>query len=129
MHLIHLHADDDGMSHFADIPLDLSDGPNGSGVELLSAVQGLLLCEVPSGWTSGYHTAPRRQLVLQLSGSGEIVCSDGTSRVVGPGDLLLADDVTGQGHRSREISGPRSQAAIYLDPAFDLETLRRRPGS
>ena len=62
--------------------------------------------------------------MVQLTGSGEIVCGDGTSRVLGPGDLLLADDLTGEGHVSREVSGPRAQAVIYLDPAFDLDTLR-----
>jgi hypothetical protein len=43
---------------------------------------------------------------------------------VGPGDILLADDLTGQGHLSREVEGPRRQAYIYVDPELDLETLR-----
>jgi hypothetical protein len=126
VHLIHLYTGADGTSHFEDIPLDMTAGPNGTGTELFSVVQGLLLREVPPGWAADYHNAPRRQLVVQLSGSGEIVCGDGTSRIVGPGDLLLCDDLTGQGHISREVSGPRAQAVIYLDPAFDLDTLQPR---
>jgi hypothetical protein len=123
MHLIHLYTGADGMSHFRDIPIATADGPNGTGLELVAAVQGLLLRQVGSGWSADHHTAPRRQLVVQLTGSGEIVCGDGSSRVLGPGDLLVADDVTGQGHISREVSGPRSQLVVYLDPSVDLERM------
>jgi hypothetical protein len=122
MHLIHLHTGSDGQSHFADVEL-ARDGPHGS-VELLAGVQGVAFRDVPAGFSADYHNAPRRQLVLQLTGRGELICGDGTSRIVGPGDLLLADDVTGQGHLSREIEGPRRQMYVYLDPAFDLEALR-----
>ncbi len=126
MKIVHLHTGADGRSHFEDVELRLAQGPYGVSVDLSSAVQGLSFREVAPGWSLDYHPAPRRQIVLQLSGSGELICGDGTSRVVGPGDILLADDLTGQGHISREISGPRSQAVIYLDPAFDLESIRDR---
>jgi quercetin dioxygenase-like cupin family protein len=77
------------------------------------------------GWSTEYHTAPRRQLVVQLSGVGELECGDGSTRQLRPGDLLLADDTTGEGHRSREVEGPRRQLLIYLDPALDVDTLAR----
>jgi hypothetical protein len=126
MKIIHLYAGDDGQSHFRDIELKLNaDSPFGGGAaELLSEVQGLSFRDVPPGWSADYHTAPRRQFVLQLSGRGEYTCGDGTSRIVGPGDILLADDLTGQGHLSREVEGPRRQVYIYIDPEFDLDTLR-----
>jgi hypothetical protein len=124
MYLIHLYTGSDGQSHFDDIELAL-DGPHGS-VEWLTGLQGVAFRDVPSGFSAGYHNTPRRQLVLQLTGRGELVCGDGTSRIVGPGDLLLADDRTGQGHLSREVEGPRRQMYLYLDPALDLETLRAR---
>ena len=123
MQIIHLHTGSDGKSHFADLDLRLSDGPGGGALELLSGVQGLAFRDVPSGFSNDYHTAPRRQIVLQLSGMGELICGDGSSRIVGPGDILLVDDLTGQGHRSREVAAPRSQLCIYLDPNLDLRTL------
>jgi mannose-6-phosphate isomerase-like protein (cupin superfamily) len=126
--IIHLHTGTDGQSHFDEFDLALTAGPFGAGIELFSAVQGAALREVPAGWSLDYHTAPRRQIVFQLSGSGEVTCGDGTSRVVGPGDILLVDDLTGQGHISREVSGPRTQAVIYLDPDFDVGALRSRAG-
>ena len=46
----------------------------------------------------GWHTAPRRQYLITLSGSVDISIGDGTVKTVGPGDVLLAEDLTGQGH-------------------------------
>ena len=121
--VLHLHTGSDGQSHFSERDLKLTPGRHGSTFELLSAVQGIAIREVEPGWSLGYHNAPRRQIVLQLSGKGELICGDGASRIVGPGDILLADDVTGQGHISREVAGPRSQLVIYLHPALNLSSM------
>lgn len=46
----------------------------------------------------GWHNAPRRQWCITLSGSVDIGVGAGTVRTFGPGDVFLAEDVTGQGH-------------------------------
>jgi hypothetical protein len=46
----------------------------------------------------GWHNAPRRQWCITLSGTCEIAIGDGTKKTFGPGDVFLAEDVTGQGH-------------------------------
>ena len=38
-----------------------------------------------------------------MSGSWEIEASDGVKRVFKAGDVMLADDTTGEGHRSRVL--------------------------
>src|SRR5262245_5550661 len=124
MEIVHLYTGADGQSHFEDIELDLRAVGFGTGFELVSGVQGFAVRDLEPGFHLDYHNAPRRQIVLQLSGMGELTCGDGTSRTFGPGDILLADDLTGQGHTSREVSGPRRQAFIYIDPNLDLRTLR-----
>jgi hypothetical protein len=123
MHIIHLHSGSDGRSHLADQELRLTSREDGAGVDFSAAAQGVAFRAVPPNVPPDFHTAPRRQLVIQLTGTHELICGDGTSRIVGPGDAVLADDRTGEGHVSREISGPRTQAVIYLDPDFDLQTL------
>ncbi|SVE21792.1 uncharacterized protein METZ01_LOCUS474646 [marine metagenome] len=51
-----------------------------------------------------------------MEGSVEVEAGDGTKRVFGPGDIMLAEDTTGQGHRSRYLSGnPRRSIFITLD--------------
>jgi hypothetical protein len=47
------------------------------------------------------HPAPRRQLIVPLSGTVEIEVSTGEQRTVAPGQVLMVDDVTGKGHITR----------------------------
>jgi quercetin dioxygenase-like cupin family protein len=46
------------------------------------------------------HCAPRRQLVIILSGRMRVETSDGSSRELGAGDVTLAEDTEGVGHRT-----------------------------
>jgi hypothetical protein len=53
--------------------------------------------------------------MLSLSGQVEIGIGDGTVRRLGPGDVMLAEDLTGQGHTTRAVGNePRLSAAIPL---------------
>ncbi len=58
-----------------------------------------------------FHCAPRRQYTVTLSGCGEIGLGDGSTYRVGPGDVLLAEDLTGQGHTTRVVGG---EERVYL---------------
>ncbi|HSK28377.1 MAG TPA: hypothetical protein VLA17_00285, partial [Candidatus Limnocylindria bacterium] len=49
----------------------------------------------------GWHTAPRRQWCITLAGSVQIGIGNGTVKTFGPGDVFLAEDLTGQGHTAR----------------------------
>jgi hypothetical protein len=52
---------------------------------------------------SGIHEAPRRQFIVVLGGVLEIETSLGQVERLGPGDVLLADDVGTKGHHSRDV--------------------------
>ena len=56
---------------------------------------------------SDWHNAPSwRRYVVPLSGRFEVeVSSDGTIKSFGPGDILLAEDTTGKGHKTRAVGG------------------------
>ena len=56
----------------------------------------------------GWHTAPRRQWCITLSGNVEIGLGDGTKKTFGPGDVFLAEDVTGQGHTAKPMNWVRA---------------------
>ena len=60
-----------------------------------------------------WHAAPRAQYVITLRGSIEFTVTDGSSFVLHPGDVLLAQDVTGSGHKWRMLS-EESWARTYL---------------
>jgi len=84
---------EDGQTHCEEI--DLSKTPDW--------VQGLptnhiTFSEAAVGRASDWHTAPRRQFVIIVSGQLEIGFGDGTKMVFGPGDARLVEDITGKGH-------------------------------
>jgi quercetin dioxygenase-like cupin family protein len=60
-----------------------------------------------------WHHAPGRYAVLTLSGALDIEIGDGTVRRLGPGDILIAEDLTGQGHATREV-GPEPRVSIFV---------------
>jgi hypothetical protein len=47
-------------------------------------------------------------------GHMEVVTGDGTTRRFGPGDVVLFEDLTGQGHTSRSVGGDRLTAIVPL---------------
>jgi hypothetical protein len=66
----------------------------------------------PSDW----HNAPWRRYVVPLSGRFEVeVSSDGTIKSFGPGDILLAEDTTGKGHKTRAVGGDCVWLFVELD--------------
>jgi len=52
-----------------------------------------------------FHPAPQRQYMIYLTATVEIGCGDGTKIIMEPGDVLMAEDTTGQGHTSRVLTG------------------------
>jgi hypothetical protein len=49
------------------------------------------------------HNTPCRQFIIQLTGECEVEASDGDKRRMGPGSVLLLEDVEGLGHITRRI--------------------------
>ena len=92
--IVRLYIDDDGQSRFEDIELPTEDG------ETISLKQGadLTLTQLSPGDFRDWHNPSRRQYAITLSGQLEIGIGDGTVRRLTPGDLLLAEDMTGQDH-------------------------------
>ena len=108
--MVRLYAGDDGQSHFEDLNV-----PTGEEeIVALKAGADLTFRRSPDGRFIDWHNAPRRQYVLTLSGQMEIVIGDGTVRMFGPGDVLLAEDLTGRGHTTRVVGGPRVSVSVPL---------------
>jgi hypothetical protein len=114
--VVRIYTGPDGESHFEEIAVELDDfGPAGR-ISQLWPGQGVQFREVDGDYELGFHIAPRRQLVVNLTGSVELEVGDGTKRVLGPGTILLAEDTTGRGHLSRNVGGePRTCLFVHLD--------------
>ena len=116
MKITRLYTGTDGQSHFEDMEIPLGDYQPGEQQSEFMKTTGIVLRETSGGFDLAWHNAPRRQFVITLAGEGEITIGDGTSRRFGPGDIMLAEDVTGQGHITRGVNNqPRKSIIVTLD--------------
>jgi len=123
MKVVHLYTGDDGRSQFADLDIPMNAASSGAQSSLVPA-EGVMFRETPKGSEQSFHPAPRRQFVVTLSGQAEIECGDGSKRRFGAGDIMLADDTTGQGHITRVIEGPRRFLFMLLLDSVDVSAWR-----
>jgi hypothetical protein len=113
MKIVRIYTGSDGESHFEDLVLDFVPEGLVGALTPLQAATGIRFRETGPEYDYDWHTAPRRQYVINLSGGVEIEVGDGSSRRLGPGDVLLAEDVTGRGHKSRAI-GTETRRSIFV---------------
>jgi quercetin dioxygenase-like cupin family protein len=115
-----VYSGDDGQSHLEEMPLAMhpftdTEGAYGEGTPL-QKVQGIIFRVSPPGYVLSWHCAPRRQYSISLAGEAEIEVGDGTIKRIKPGDVVLAEDRTGQGHITRVVGEqPRFYAIVPLD--------------
>src|SRR5262245_27131053 len=102
MEIIRVYAGSDGASHFEDIEAALKPRGDQSSVAELSPGSGILVRRFDTGRINPWHHAPGRYAVITLAGACDIEVGDGSVRRLGPGDILIAEDLTGQGHVTRE---------------------------
>jgi hypothetical protein len=116
MKVLRIYTGPDNKSHFEDVQIPLKDGGKVGFLSALTTATGVLFRETGGDYNYDFHTAPRRQYVVNLEGEVEIEIGDGTKRIVRAGEVLLAEDTTGQGHISRAVAGkPRKSLFITLD--------------
>ncbi len=110
MKVVRIYTGTDSQTHFQDLDLET--------FAKLSATVGegpVRLNQGPAKSFSDFHNAPRRQYVVVMSGMMEVEIGDGTKRQLVPGDVLVAEDLTGKGHITRGIGeDPRVSLAVPL---------------
>ncbi|MBM7784880.1 cupin domain-containing protein [Tenggerimyces flavus] len=102
-----LFTGDDGLSHFEDVDVELHPDVPAPGELAVSAplqASAVLFAAGPKEGSHPEQPESRRQLIIGLQGSAEIITRDET-RTLGPGDVLLAEDLEGPGHASRSTEG------------------------
>ncbi|MDX2159337.1 MAG: hypothetical protein SFW09_22760 [Hyphomicrobiaceae bacterium] len=116
MKVHHLFADEDGESHFRDLAIDWTASSRDGTLSAPVAVKTLVFRSTPADYFNDWHNPPRKQFVINLDAAVEITASDGESRIIGPGEVLLLEDVTGKGHLGRAVDGRiRHSILVALD--------------
>jgi hypothetical protein len=105
MRIHHLYSDASGESHFEDIEVEWVEETRGSKLSRRFPATGIIFRQVPPAYDLDWHPAPRRQYIINLDAGVQITASDGESRVIGAGEVLLVEDVSGKGHLSQAVGG------------------------
>ena len=110
-----IYSDEDGDSKFEDIFIPLNDkGEIGFLSEPLRTGT-VMFRKVAPSYDYNFHSAPARQYIALMDGMIEIETSLGDKRIFSQGDVLLVEDISGKGHRTRNITDAiRSSIFITL---------------
>jgi hypothetical protein len=117
---LRIYADSEGCSHFETkkIPLASNDyAPPALPLDTssLEPAAKIVFLDLPQGWFGDWHPTPVRQWLILMTGECEFETGDGHSCTQKAGDVVLLEDTSGPGHRTRVISdGSMRIAAIHL---------------
>jgi mannose-6-phosphate isomerase-like protein (cupin superfamily) len=108
--IVRIYTGDDGQAHFEDL-----DSPT-EPIQRVATKPGedLVFRRSPVDSFSDWHNPSRRQYLFVIDGRMEVSVADGSSRQFQPGDVLLAEDMTGQGHVTKSIGGSYTSVSMGL---------------
>lgn len=108
-----IYSDSNGDSHFEDVEVLLKEaGEIGFLSDTLPA-NGVIFREVVPAYDYNFHTAPQKQYIILLDGEIEIETSLGDKRTFGAGEILLVEDTTGKGHKTKNLK-PVKRKSIFI---------------
>ncbi len=103
MRIHNLYTDAEGVSHFRDVEVEwVEESPSGK-LSRREAATGIIFRQVPPAYDLDWHPAPRRQYIINLDAGVRLTASDGESRTIGAGEVILVEDTTGKGHLSKAV--------------------------
>ena len=114
---VHVYTGADGQSVVDEREFEMQSFVDSEGAHGLSTgvfnTPGISFRVYEPGYFLDFHTAPRRQYSITLTGEIEVGTPDGTIKHYGPGTVLLAEDLTGTGHSTRVV-GTEPRFAIIV---------------
>jgi hypothetical protein len=111
--LFHIYATPDGESHVEVVEIS-----NDAG-EIPVTVMTASAYERNESRSADWHTAPRKQFAINMTGSLEIEVSNGFRQRIGQGDLVYLEDTTGKGHVTRVLTSV-TNLFIHVPPEWDM---------
>jgi quercetin dioxygenase-like cupin family protein len=118
---VRLWTGSDGASHVEVGRLDMAPGRNDDLVSAVMSATHVTVEETAGGGSLAWHTAPVRQLVVTLAGTLNFSTRDSERFTLRPGDVLLAEDTAGSGHRWQlQGSDPWRRMYVVLADGADV---------
>lgn len=113
MRIHHLYTDEHGESHFRDIEIEWETERRGSKLSKRYPAKAVIFRQTPAEYNLDYHPAPWRQFIVNLDASATLTASDGESREIKAGEVILVEDITGKGHMSQHLEA-RIRHSIFI---------------
>src|SRR6266508_5198765 len=113
MRIHNLYTDASGESHFRDIQVDWVEERRGSQLSRRFPATGIIFRQVPPAYDLDWHPAPRRQYIINLDAGVQLTASDGETRRIGAGEVILVEDTWGRGHLSKAVDS-RVRHCIFV---------------
>ena len=105
MKIHNLYLDETGETHFRDVEVAWERVQGASKYSAMLPATGIMFRETGGDYDLDWHPAPRRQYIINLDAGVKITASDGESRTIGAGEVILVEDTHGKGHLSQAIAG------------------------
>jgi quercetin dioxygenase-like cupin family protein len=102
-----------GGSRFEEMEIDLTDAGAIGRLSEPYAASSVTFRETDPDYDYDWHRAPRRQLIVLLDGKIEVEVTSGEKRQFSGGDVLLVEDTTGTGHRTRAL-GEHVRRSLFI---------------
>ena len=103
MMVTRLSTGSDNRSYFEDIEVPFESRGDFGLFTYPEPAKSVFFREIPPDWDYAWHNVVCREYVIMIDGEAEIEVGNGEKRVFRKGDVLLAEDLTGQGHRTRVL--------------------------
>ena len=113
MRIHNLYTDANGQSHFRDIEVEWVEERRGSKLSTRLPATGIIFRETQAEHDLNWHPALRRQYIINLDAGVKLIASDGESRVIGAGEIVLVEDTRGKGHLSQHVEG-KIRHAVFV---------------
>ena len=113
MKITRVYSDAEGESRFEDIEVELFDNGEIGWLSENIAVKTLQFRKVSPDYDYDFHHAPQKQFIVLLDGGVEITTSLGETRQFQTGEILLMEDTTGKGHRTKNLE-KRERTSIFI---------------
>jgi hypothetical protein len=103
MRIHNLYEDENGQSHWRDVEVEWAANSPGGKLSAPIPVSAIIFRETQPDYDLDWHPAPRRQYIINLVGGVKLTASDGEARVIGAGEVILVEDISGKGHLSQNV--------------------------
>ena len=117
MFIIHrIYSDAQGDSHFEELKVPLRDAGMVGSLSQTIETKFMILREVEASYDWDFHPAPERQYIILLDGEIEIETSLHDKKTFRAGDILLVEDTTGKGHKTKNLQAKRRKSIFITLP-------------